>query len=254
MAFILDAAQLQNARRDIICNEQSSDTLFCFGFLGPNGSGKTTTLLTPVILAIYMPWDAGPRWVEGPPSLLIAALIPIILVGIAIPDSFAGERERHTLGTLLASRLPDRAVLLGKIAVAVGFAWGMTLIVLLLGLATVNVAHWEGELLVYTPTIALADIALSLLMATLVANAGVLISLRAATVQEAAQTLIAVFFVPFMLLGIVLLVIRDQAREFLGSLDLTQILLIVIAVLVVANVGLFAAAMARFRRARLILG
>jgi len=123
-----------------------------------------------------------------------------------------------------------------------------------LGLVTVNVAHWEGQLLVYAPNIALADLALSFLMAALAAGAGVLISLRAATVQEATQTLMAVFLVPPMLLGLIVLLLGDQACEFLGTLDLTRILLIVGAVLVVANLGLFAAAMARFRRARLILG
>jgi len=107
-------------------------------------------LLSPVILAIYVASDAGLRWVEGFPSLLIAALAPVILVGVTIPDSFAGERERRTLETLLASRLPDRAILFGKLAVAVLFAWGATLVILLLSLVAANVAHWNGEILLHT--------------------------------------------------------------------------------------------------------
>ena len=73
------------------------------------------------------------------------------------------------------------------------------------------------------------------------------------TLQEAQQTLMAVFLVPPMLLGILLMVFRDQVRRFLGILDFTQTLLIGTAVLAVACLGLLWAAIARFQRARLIL-
>jgi ABC-2 type transport system permease protein len=211
------------------------------------------TLLAPIVLAIYLPWDFGVDWVEGPPSILIAAVIPLMLVGMMIPDSFAGERERNTLTTLLASRLSDRAILFGKIAVAVGLAWGVTLIVLLLSMLTVNITHWEGTLLVYEPEIALADLTLSFLMATLVASAGVLISLRSATVQEAQQFLMMVFLVPSMPLSMIFILLRDKIPDAFRALDSTQIVLIIAAVMAVASLGLLRAAMTRFRRARLIL-
>ena len=38
------------------------------------------------------------------------AALPLILAGVMITDSLAGERERQTLETLLASRLSDRAI------------------------------------------------------------------------------------------------------------------------------------------------
>ena len=210
-------------------------------------------LLGPLLMAIIFPLQAGPNWVEALDSVIIAVFIPIVLVSITIPDSFAGERERHTLGTLLASRLPDRAILFGKVAVSVAFAWGVTLAAILLGLVTVNVAHGEGKLLLLTPTIALADLGLSFLLATLAAGAGVLISLRSETVQEAMQTLTAVLLLPPMLLGFVLQMFRDQVRGLFGALDGNQVLLIVLAVLAVIALGVFAAALARFQRARLIL-
>ena len=210
-------------------------------------------LLSPVLFAIYFPWSVGPDWVEEVPSVFIAAVIPIILVGITIPESFAGERERHTLETLLASRLPDRAILFGKLAVSLGFAWLVTLGVMLLSLVTVNVVHGEGELLFFKPIIAFADLALSFLMATLCAGVGVLVSMRSATVQEAAQTLMAIFLVPAMILQMVLLVFIDQLRDTLKNLDGTQVLLIFVAVLLVLDLAVFAAALKRFQRARMSL-
>lgn len=211
------------------------------------------TMFTPIVMAVVMPLQVGTDWLHEIPSVLLAVVVPLILVGVMIPESFAGERERHTLGSLLASRLPDRAILFGKMAVSLIFAWGATLIVLLMSLATVNIAHWEGRVLLYTPTIAVANLLLSFLIATLVASTGVLISLRAQTVQQAAQTLMAIFLVPPMLLQLVVFLFMDQLRSWIDTVNGQQLLAIVVAVLVVLNLAVFASALARFRRSRLIL-
>ena len=62
-----------------------------------------------------------------------------MMVSSLVADSFAGERERHTLETLLASRLPDRAILAGKLLVPVAVAWGAAL------LALEHIAHSSSE-------------------------------------------------------------------------------------------------------------
>ena len=157
------------------------------------------------------------------------------------------------MGTLLVSRLPDRAILFGKVAVSIAFAWGVTLAAILVGLVTVNVAHWEGKLLLLTPTIALADLILSFLLATLATGAGILISLRSKTVQEAMQTLTAVLLLPPMLLGMLMTLLRDRVQEIIGALKGEQILLIVVAILAVIDVVVFVAVMTRFQRSRMYL-
>jgi ABC-2 type transport system permease protein len=210
-------------------------------------------LLTPLLLATVMPLQAGPDWGAGPLPVLAAAVIPIMTVGITIPDSVAGERERHTLETLLATRLPDRAILIGKLLVAVALSWGMTLIVLLLGLITVNIGHWDGRLLLLTPLVAVGSVGLSLIMSLLIANTGILISMRAATVQEAAQILMAIFLVPPMILQVVALLFRDQLYALFRALDGRQFLLTAMAVLAALATGVTVAAVVRFRRPRLVL-
>jgi ABC-2 type transport system permease protein len=214
-------------------------------------------LLSPILLATVFPWQWGPDWVAEIPSIILSIVVAVILVGITIPESFAGERERHTLNTLLASRLSDRAILFGKMAISIVFALGVTLAVLVLSLVTVNIAHGDGELLLYTPTIAIADLALSFLMATLFASAGVLISMRSETVQQAAQVLMAIFLVPIMLVQVLAMVFRNQLNDLLkdslNNLDGTQVLLVVTGVLFLLTAGVFAAAVARFRRSRLFL-
>ncbi|MAG37307.1 MAG: ABC-2 type transporter, partial [Dehalococcoidia bacterium] len=178
---------------------------------------------------------------------------------------FAGERERHTLETLLASRLPDRAILFGKLGVPVLDAIGATLVVHLVSLTALNVVHWDGTLMLYTPTIALINLGVSFLLAMLAACLGVIFSLRAATAKQAAQNLmiallspLVLFFVGITLLGTVLPAAWRAAferffAEVVVTADLTQVLLVVIVVLTAIDVMLLWAALARFQRARLIL-
>ena len=62
------------------------------------------------------------------------AALPLILAGVMITDSLAGERERQTLETLLASRLSDRAIVLGKVAAITLLGWLLLLLGTLPGL------------------------------------------------------------------------------------------------------------------------
>ena len=219
------------------------------------------TMFVPVaMVAIYFPWQMGRDWVGTYWSLIACIIVPMLLVGITIPDAIAGERERHTLPTLLASRLSDRAILFGKLALAIGYGWIATLVVLLLALVTLHIAHWEGQFMFYTPSIILVDVLFSLLMATLVASLGVLFSLRAGTVQEAQQTLMAVVMFPPLVLGVLLTFligqvsgIRETISNIVQSVGSTQLVLIVAAFLLLNCLLLLRAAMSGFRRSRLTL-
>jgi ABC-2 type transport system permease protein len=216
------------------------------------------TLSAPIIMAILLPWESGPRWVESYVSLILACAIPVLFVAMLIPNSFAGERERHTLETLLASRLPDRAILFGKVATAVVVSWGATIFLLIISLVTVNILYGAGSLILFTPMVALADLALSLLLAMFSAGAGVLISLRSKTTQEASQKLIAILLLPPMLLGPIVLVVGNlqpkwRPKVLLANAGLEQLLLFGLAILAVATAVLLLAAMIRFQRSRLNL-
>ena len=219
--------------------------------------GKLGLLLFVGVFGIFLPWQMGRAWVESPMVLAYWAWVPLFLVTSVIADSFAGERERHTLEALLASRLSDRAILFGKVGAAVGYGVGITWLSLLLGVGTANLAHGQGRLLFYPPTVGLGIVGLSLLGAGLAAATGILVSLRAATVRQAQQTLsIAIMLLLFVpILGTQALPEEWKARlsETFMAMDIISLVVMAAMVLVVLNAGLFAAAMARFRRAQLIL-
>lgn len=209
-------------------------------------------LLSPVILATVFPITYGPDWLSELPPLVLAFIVPTILVGVMVPDSFAGERERKTLETLLASRLPDRAILFGKLLTPVIASWGVTLAFVLWSMVLVNLVHGRGEFLFFSATIAWGSLALSFLMASLTAGAGVLVSLRAQTAQQAAQILMAMILIPAMLFQVVPLLFRDQIGQFIQAVNGPQLLTIVVAVLAVLDLVVLVAAVARFQRSRLV--
>jgi ABC-2 type transport system permease protein len=219
--------------------------------------GRLWPLIFLVAFGVFLPLQTGRAWLETPVALAFWLWIPPILVSTWVADSFAGERERHTLETLLASRLSDRAILFGKIGAVVGYAWGILLLAILLGLVTVNMAHWSGGLMLYLPVVGIGGVVGSLLMAILAASAGVLVSLRASTVKQAQQTIgIAVFalaWVPIIALNAVPDEWKQGAVQLLTSSDIGVVLLAVGGVLLAVDLALVGAAMARFQRARMIL-
>lgn len=75
------------------------------------------------IMGLLLPLQLGQAWLAlSPAAMLLVLYMPFLFVSTYIGDAIAGERERHTLETLLASRISDRAILLGKIIVTVGYA------------------------------------------------------------------------------------------------------------------------------------
>jgi ABC-2 type transport system permease protein len=237
----------------------------CREVLRQSGSKRSTALRIFFIIVVYsviLPWQAGIAWVTTPVSLVFWAMIPVLLAVTMVADSFAGERERHTLETLLATRLSDRAILFGKIGALVSHTWVVTQIVMIIALVPSNIRFWEGRVLFYRADVMLSGLGLTLLVASLVSTVGVLISLRAKSVKQAQQTLdLAVFtlaWVPILALQ----VLPDEWKTHLVQIltvflesgtVLTPVILIFAAALVVLTAGFLAVAMSRFQRTRLIL-
>ena len=67
------------------------------------------------ILGIYLPLQFGLQWLALPLlEMFVIFWIPFFIIISFIGDAIAGERERHTLETLLASRISDRAIYWGR--------------------------------------------------------------------------------------------------------------------------------------------
>jgi ABC-2 type transport system permease protein len=217
-------------------------------------------LLTPALLTLLLPLQLRDGFLDTPLVLVLTMVTPTITVGMTVPESFAGERERHTLETLLASRLPDRAILHGKLLVPVLFAWAVAATAHGGALAVFNAANWNGEFQVHPPTLLAAIVGFGLLLPLITAGVGVIISLRAPTVQQAEQLLVLGLLVPVFLLqvlGAVLLGMgRERARaliDFLEGLNWPVALAAALVILAAAAILLLWAAETRFQRSRLMV-
>jgi len=204
-------------------------------------------------LGVLPPLHTGIVWITSPGVLILSVWAPFLLVSSVVPDSFAGERERHTLESLLATRLSDRAILFGKILAAVGYGWGLTLVILTIGLVTVNFTVKSETFLIYPTTICLNSIAFSLLGAGLASGVGVLISLRAPTVRHAHQVLTAVGMLLLLLPVIGAIALPDDLiKKFvsIGSLNAKFFVMLILSLL---NIVFLIVAIIKFRRMRLAL-
>jgi ABC-2 type transport system permease protein len=222
----------------------------------PRGRSRIGLLILVLIFGIVIPLQNGRAWVETPASLIVWGWMPFLWVSGIVADSFAGERERHTLEALLATRLSDRAILFGKILAAMAYGFALTWIILLMSLLVVNISAGHGELLLFPVTIGAGALTFSLLVCGLAASLGVLVSLRAGSVRQAQQLMSAgmlVIFVPLMLIQFLPPGLLISAGNFLQRTDPLQAALGVALVLLMVDIALVLVAMRLFRRSRLIL-
>jgi len=223
--------------------------------LGQRGArGKAGIGLFLLAFGIVLPLETGPSWITSPSVGIAWSWVPMFLVSTVIADAFAGERERHTLETLLATRLPDGAILAGKMVAAIGYAGGLTAGSLLLAEVALNLVGPRHGLLWYAPQVLLTLAVIGLLGSVFVAAVGVLISLRAATVRQAQMalggTIIVLLLVPVLALR---RLPPGWKRGLLPSAGSgARLALLALLVFALLDVGVVALAKLRFTRARLI--
>lgn len=202
------------------------------------------------VLGVVLPVVDKSTWMSlSPTELVIFVWCAFFLIISFVGDAIAGEHERHTLETLLASRMPDSAILLGKVAMVVLYGWGMMAVSLFVGAGVSNVTPGQEQFAFYPINLLLFTLALGLLFGILGASAGVLISLRLSTVRQAQQVLT----IGTLVLGVVIPLLAQVLSSFFQNLSPDQILLIVVSIVALLDVLLLAYSLARFQRSRLIL-
>jgi ABC-2 type transport system permease protein len=225
-----------------------------------SGGSGLRPLFMVALIGILVPLQMGPDRYFRPRPMWGLMIVIVCLAGIlaVVPDAFAGERERHTLETLLASRLTDRAILFGKLAACLAYGWLLSIITVALGIITVNVANWNGHVLLYRDAATwLALILLPLLVGGALASTGVFVSLRAATVRQAQQTLIFAVSVSVLAIGFGIPALPQNVKswfaETLAAWSAAEVVLAASLVVLAVDVVLVLFALARFQRSKLVL-
>jgi len=220
------------------------------------GRNKLSLLVILAIFGVVLPLQNGRDWVTSPISAMVWAWMPYMWVYSVVADSFAGERERHTLEALLATRLSDRAILFGKLLAALAYGFTLTWAILLVSLVTINVAVRGEGLLLFSPLMTVGALVFSILVSGLAASIGVLVSLRASSVRQAQQWMsfgMLVLFLPFMFIQFIPEAWLESFGSALVNADPLQIAIWAAVVLLVIQSALLAVAMRLFQRSKLIL-
>ena len=228
--------------------------IFTFG--DARGRSKYSLLVLILIFGIVFPLQNGRDWVESPVNIMIWAWMPFLWVSGIVADLFAGERERHTLEALLATRLSDQSILFGKLLAALTYGFTLTWIIMIVGLVTINVGFGKGGFLFYPLEMTLAALVFSILISGLSGSIGVLVSLRAGSVRQAQQAMSAgmlVLFLPFMLLQFIPKTWLAVAETVLENVHPVQVAIGLAVILLIVEVILIAIAKRLFQRSKLIL-
>ena len=220
------------------------------------GRSKFSLLVLILIFGIFFPLQNGRDWVDSPTSIMIWGWMPFIWVSGVVADLFAGERERHTLESLLATRLSDQSILFGKLLAALTYGFLLTWVIMLVSLLTVNIGYGRSGLLFYPFEITVGALVFSILISGLSASIGVLVSLRAGSVRQAQQMMsvgMLVLFLPFMLIQFVPEAWLIALDRMAANVSPVQAAMWIAAGLVILETILIAIARRLFQRSKLIL-
>lgn len=218
-------------------------------------AGITNVLIVIAISGILFPLQSGPQWVQSPIGLVTVAWLPLMMSMGLVADAFAGERERHTLETLLASRLSDQAILYGKMLASIVYGFSIAVAGMLLGALVVNMQYPGAGF--YPLPYFLGALIFCLLGMLLVAGIGVQVSLHASNVRQAYQKMSLGFILLWLpiILGPQLLPDEwmGQIALWLANINALQAALYFTGALLAADLFLIFLANKRFQRSRLIL-
>lgn len=220
------------------------------------GRGKFGLVILILIFGIVIPLQNGREWVTSPVNIMVWGWMPFLWVSGIVADLFAGERERHTLEALLATRLSDQAILFGKLLAAVTYGSVLTWIIMITSLVTINISYRGAGLILYPLNMTVAAVVFSILISGLSACIGVLVSLRAGSVRQAQQLMSAgmlILFLPFMLIQFIPKSLLQSIANVVEHVQPLQIALWIAAVLLIVELVLIAIARRLFQRSKLIL-
>lgn len=228
--------------------------------LSARGSRKSSLIYLGIIIGligVFMPLQSGTEWLTEPILPLVWSWFPVFLMIGMVTDAIAGERERNTLETLLASRLSDRSILYGKIAGAVVYGWSISVIGNLVAVLTVNLSNSQTGFQFYVPDLFVVLLVVPLVIGILMSSLGVLVSLNAPTARSAYQKLSLVmlgfWFLPMFALNVIPEGIQSQINQFISSINLVQVAVLGIIIILVLDLFVIILAQKKFKRTRLIL-
>lgn len=169
-------AVLQKELREIIGERQS------------RRGGFVQAIVIVAVMGVLYPASTPHFWLSAHPlAIVYFAFFPGVLAVTVAADAFAGERERKTLETLLATPLGEWAILIGKAAAAVVWALSVTAVAFVCAIVTVNVVSRRPGLFLPAPVLVMGSLCGALASSSLLTGVAILMSMRIPVARSAQQ-------------------------------------------------------------------
>ncbi|HEX3343773.1 MAG TPA: ABC transporter permease subunit, partial [Polyangiaceae bacterium] len=167
---------LQKELREIIGERQS------------RRGGLVQAVVIIAVMGVLYPASTWRFWLSPHPlAVVYFAFFPGVLAVTVAADAFAGERERKTLETLLATSLGEWAILLGKASAAILWALAVTAVAFTCAVVTVNVSAKPPGIFLPAPVLVAAALGGALASSTLLTGVAIIMSMRIAVARSAQQ-------------------------------------------------------------------
>ncbi len=221
--------------------EEWKNTLFRAG-IGRAGGFRSIliNLMVSVIFGILIPWYKGFDFLD-PVMVSAYAFLSLLFVTPATSEAMAA-----------GDRVQSWTRLMAKLFAAALYGWAISVVILLLGLITVNAANWLGYPVVPDRQLLLAVLFASLLGSIFVASAGGAAAILFSA--PTAKTILRFGFLGVLLLFLLLTRFGPEAWQAAFTKQLTdsgiiRLALIASAVFAILDIALMAVLRAPFQRA-----
>jgi ABC-2 type transport system permease protein len=147
--------------------------------------GIVQAFIMTAVLGVVIPLATAAFWQSASPlAITYYAFFPGVSAASIAADAIAGERERRTLETLLATPLAEATILAGKVLAAV--LWGLLIAALSLVVGTVVVNASAGALLP-SPVMVLGALGAAIASASFMGSLAVVVSMLIPAARPAQQ-------------------------------------------------------------------
>jgi hypothetical protein len=123
-------------------------------------------LCTVLAFGILVPWYKGFTFLN-PVIILAYGCLALLFAAPASAEHFAGNSSDESPSAIL-----------GKMALVISYGWGVTVVILVTALITINLTYWHGALITPPFTLCSAVLLLSLTASAAVAACGALLARR----------------------------------------------------------------------------
>jgi ABC-2 type transport system permease protein len=167
---------LQKEAREIIGERQS------------RRGGLVQAVVIIAVMGVLYPASTSRFWLSPHPlAVVYFAFFPGMLAVTIAADAFAGERERKTLETLLATPLSEWAILLGKACAAILWALTVSTVAFLCAIVTVNVVAKPPGIFLPAPVLVVGALGGALASSGLLTGVAIVMSMRIPVARSAQQ-------------------------------------------------------------------